>query len=61
MLSHAGKEAVVAVLDAGSFFGEGCLTSAGVCVSGSPSVEESAAAQCQYHKHDNDQCRRVHL
>jgi hypothetical protein len=25
VLSHAGKEAVVAVLDAGHFFGEGCL------------------------------------
>src|SRR4029453_19244591 len=25
VLSHAGKEAVVAVLDAGYFFGEGCL------------------------------------
>jgi CRP/FNR family transcriptional regulator, cyclic AMP receptor protein len=25
VLSHAGKEAVVAVLDAGCFFGEGCL------------------------------------
>jgi CRP/FNR family transcriptional regulator, cyclic AMP receptor protein len=25
VLSHAGKEAVVAVLDTGSFFGEGCL------------------------------------
>ena len=25
VLSHAGKEAVVAVLDAGDFFGEGCL------------------------------------
>ena len=27
VLSHAGKEAVVAVLDAGHFFGEGCLAS----------------------------------
>ena len=26
VVSHAGKEAVVAVLDAGHFFGEGCLT-----------------------------------
>jgi CRP-like cAMP-binding protein len=25
VLSHAGKEAVVAMLDAGHFFGEGCL------------------------------------
>src|SRR4029453_14720092 len=25
VLSHAGKEAVVAVLDGGHFFGEGCL------------------------------------
>src|SRR4029450_8365243 len=25
VLSHAGKEAVVALLDAGHFFGEGCL------------------------------------
>jgi CRP-like cAMP-binding protein len=25
VLSHAGKEAVIAVLDAGHFFGEGCL------------------------------------
>ena len=25
VLSHAGKEAVIAVLDAGNFFGEGCL------------------------------------
>ncbi len=25
VLSHAGQEAVVAILDAGSFFGEGCL------------------------------------
>ena len=25
VLSHAGKEAVVAVLEAGHFFGEGCL------------------------------------
>lgn len=27
VLSHAGKEAVIAVLDAGHFFGEGCLAS----------------------------------
>lgn len=27
VLSHAGKEAVIAVLDAGRFFGEGCLAS----------------------------------
>ena len=25
VVSHAGKEAVIAVLDAGNFFGEGCL------------------------------------
>jgi len=25
VLSHAGKEAVIAILDAGNFFGEGCL------------------------------------
>ena len=25
VLSHAGKEAVIAVLEAGHFFGEGCL------------------------------------
>src|SRR5436190_22119418 len=27
VLSHAGKEAVIAVLDVGHFFGEGCLAS----------------------------------
>src|SRR5687768_2637310 len=27
VVSHSGKEAVVAVLDAGHFFGEGCLAS----------------------------------
>jgi CRP/FNR family cyclic AMP-dependent transcriptional regulator len=27
VLSHAGKEAVIAVIDAGHFFGEGCLAS----------------------------------
>ncbi len=27
VVSHAGKEAVIAVLDAGHFFGEGCLAS----------------------------------
>src|SRR3954470_23946667 len=27
VLSHAGKEAVIAVLDGGHFFGEGCLAS----------------------------------
>src|SRR5678815_1544588 len=27
VLSHSGKEAVVAVLEAGHFFGEGCLAS----------------------------------
>src|SRR5690349_23701517 len=27
VLSHAGKEAVIAVLEAGHFFGEGCLAS----------------------------------
>jgi CRP-like cAMP-binding protein len=27
VLSHAGKEAVIAVLDSGNFFGEGCLAS----------------------------------
>src|SRR4029453_14920549 len=27
VLSHAGKEAVIAVLDNGHFFGEGCLAS----------------------------------
>src|SRR5688572_632548 len=27
VLSHEGKEAVIAVLDAGHFFGEGCLAS----------------------------------
>jgi CRP/FNR family transcriptional regulator, cyclic AMP receptor protein len=28
VLSHAGKQAVIAVLDAGHFFGEGCLVGA---------------------------------
>jgi len=40
VLSHAGKEAVVAVLDTGNFFGEGCLA-------GQPQRMSTATAMAQ--------------
>ena len=53
VLSHAGKEAVVALLEAGHFFGEGCLAgqlhrmataTAMATVMGTPTATPSMAA-----------------
>ncbi len=40
VVSHAGKEAVIAVLEAGDFFGEGCLTGQSVRVATATAMSE---------------------
>ena len=41
VVSHAGKEAVIAVLDGGDFFGEGCLAGQSVRTATATAISES--------------------
>ena len=41
-MSHAGKEAVIAVLDGGDFFGEGCLAGQSVRTATATAISESS-------------------
>ena len=41
VVSHQGKEAVIAILEKGSFFGEGCLAGQLVCMATATTAEDS--------------------
>jgi CRP-like cAMP-binding protein len=49
VLSQQGKEAVVAILEQGNFFGEGCLAGQLVCMATASSLENSTLVRIDKH------------
>ena len=67
VISEQGKEAVVAILGTGAFFGEGCLTAQSLrmaTVTAMMECENHAAGESSHHSRDPrgaDICRDVHV
>jgi CRP-like cAMP-binding protein len=49
VVSEQGKEAIVAILDQGSFFGEGCLAGQQICMATASSQETSTVIRLEKH------------
>ena len=50
VVSHAGKEAVIAVLDGGDFFGEGCLAGQSVRTATATAMSECSVLRIRRHE-----------
>jgi len=67
--SHQGKEAIVAILGAGEFFGEGCLAGQALCVSTAVAltdctlarIEKSRMARMLHEQHEISELFVTHL